>query len=242
MARKHKGLTTFQLKIVGLVMVALSCVARVAFPEGLAGMTKDNVNMSDLSIAMVCEIISWMAVPIYAWLCYQGYRHTRNVWVYAGRLLLLAVIAEVPYDLATSGTAVDWSSQNPVFALAIGVIALGLIDSFKDYSRLIYGVVTFVVVIAAVLWTFFGRIDVRQQIMFGGVLIVLLMVLFRLLENRENTMMLTAALLSSCFCIAPGFGMAVVWYHNRKLGYPQPWCKWLFYVLYPAVLLAFAFI
>lgn len=240
-----RGLSNLKLKIVGIVLVALSCVSGLVFPAGLAGLDAADVNMGDLTLAVVCEAVSWVAVPIYAWLLVDGYRHTRSVWAYAARLGVLAVVVEVPYDLATTGTAVDWSSQNPVFALAIAVVAMGLIEAFRDRPAAVRRTIAVVVALAALAWMLLGHIGLRQQIMNEGVLILALVFVFRYLAARENTMMLMAALMGACFCILPAVGVAVLHYRNGSLGYDRasrPWIQWLFYLLYPALLLVFGLI
>ncbi|OZG65631.1 TraX family protein [Bifidobacterium eulemuris] len=242
-AHPARGLSYLRLKIVGIVLVALSCVGGVVFPTGLSGLDAADVDMTNLTVAVLCEAVSWVAVPVYAWLTVEGYRHTRDVRWYAVRLLALAVISEVPYDLATTGKAVDWGSQNPVFALAIVVVALALIDAFRDRPAVTRRAVGVVVAVAALAWMLLGHIGLRQQIMNEGVLIVVLALIFRYLSARENTMMMLAAACSALFCILPAFGVAILHYRNGRLGYDRankPWVQWLFYALYPAVLLVFA--
>ncbi|NMM94870.1 TraX family protein [Bifidobacterium oedipodis] len=238
-----RGLSNLRLKIIGIVLTVLSCVSGVIFPAGI-NIAAQDVSMSDLTAAVICEAMSWIAVPIYAWLLVDGYRHTRSIPAYAMRLLALAVIAEVPYDLATTGTPLDWGSQNPVFALFIAVIALALIDAFADRTRAVRMVIGAIVVAAALAWMVLGHIGLRQQIMNTGVLLLLILVLvFRYMAARENTMMMVAAACSALFCVLPAFGVALLHYRNGNLGYNRtaaPWVQWLFYALYPAVLLLFA--
>ncbi len=45
-----------------------------------------------------------------------------------GRLLLFALLSEVPYDLALSGRLLDMSGQNVMFSLAAGLTALWLLE------------------------------------------------------------------------------------------------------------------
>ena len=79
-------------------------------------------DMVAMTVLVICEVVSWTAVPLYAWLLVQGYRHTHSVVQYGIRLLALAIISEVPYDMATSDKVWDMNSQNPVFALVIALI------------------------------------------------------------------------------------------------------------------------
>ncbi|OZG61826.1 ABC transporter permease [Bifidobacterium lemurum] len=242
-ARPARGLSNLRLKTIGIVLVALSCVSGVVFPSGLSGLDAADVDMTSLTVAVLCEVVSWVAVPVYAWLTVEGYRHTRDVRRYVVRLLALAVISEVPYDLAATGKAVDWGSQNPVFALAIVVIALALIDAFRDRPTVARRAICVIVAVAALAWMLLGHIGLRQQIMSEGALILVLALIFRYLPARENTMMMLAAACSALCCILPAFGVAILHYRNGRLGYDRanrPWVQWLFYALYPATLLVFS--
>ena len=67
--------------------------------------------MTSLTAMVLCEVVSWFAAPIYAWLLVQGFQQTRNRVAYGVQLLLLALIAEVPYDLATSGKPFDFARR-----------------------------------------------------------------------------------------------------------------------------------
>lgn len=240
---RQRGLSDLRLKVVGIILVALSCVAGVVMPLGADGAIPDGAGMGDLTAAVLCEAVSWAAAPIYAWLAVEGYRHTHRVWAYVARLFALAVVAEVPYDLATVGRPVDWGSQNPVFALAVAVTALALIDAFHVRSVAVRRAVAVVVTVAALAWMVLGNVGLRQRIVPLGVLIVVQALLFRYLAARENTMMMLAAGAGALCGIMPAFGVALLHYRNGRLGYDRaarPWVQWLFYALYPAVLLVFA--
>ncbi|MFT3943340.1 MAG: TraX family protein [Ancrocorticia sp.] len=200
-----------------------------------------DVDMTQLTTAVLAELASWIAVPIYAWLLVQGYQHTRHAALYLGRLLALALICEVPYDLVTSGNAVDWNSQNPVFALVITLFALMLINAFRDKAALVRRSITLLVVVAGALWMLLGSIYSREGIPVG-MLLLLSAVILQLFSRHENVMVMSVAGISSLFLVLPAFGAAVLHYRNGTLGYNQPWVQWVFYALYPVALLVFVFI
>ena len=64
------------------------------------------------------------AFPLYCFLLVQGFRHTRDLRAYARRLLLLACVSEVPFDLLIFGQFSSAMEQNGVFALLLGLMAL----------------------------------------------------------------------------------------------------------------------
>lgn len=180
--RKHRGLTVFQLKVIGAVA-------------------------------------SWFAIPIYAWLLVRGFRETHNRVAYGVQLLLLALICEVPYDLATSGKTFDFNSQNPVFGLFIAFVVLAALEwvaaRYQKAMRVVLSV---------------GLMSIGS-VTLGFVLI------FTLMRSHENSMMFTAGLFGAVMMIAPGVGVAFVHYYNGKLGYKHQWTKWAFYAVYPVILI-----
>lgn len=110
--KKHRGLTVFQLKVIGAVALALSAGSTTIVPLFFGS---DVNNMTSLTAMVLSEVVSWFAIPIYAWLLVQGFRETHSRVAYGLQLFILAVVCEVPYDLCTSHKAFDFGSQNPVF-------------------------------------------------------------------------------------------------------------------------------
>ena len=78
--------------------------------------------------------LSPVALPIFAFLIVEGFRKTSNHKFYLYRLLIFAFLAEMPYDLFYSGVPVDLKSQNLLFTMVLGYVALCLFASQKDRS------------------------------------------------------------------------------------------------------------
>ncbi len=151
---------------------------------------------------------------------------------------VLALIAEVPYDLATSGKPFDFGSQNPVFGLFIAFAMLAAMKWVAQrYQGAMLVISDIVLVVVAVLWDLLLRVGLRQHLMSLGAVTLGFVLIFWLMRSRENTMMFTAGLFGAVMMIAPGVGVAFVHYYNGKLGYKHSWTKWMFYAFYPVILL-----
>ena len=60
------------------------------------------------------RLVGRVAFPLFAFMIAEGAAHTRDRRWYALRLLLLAVISEIPFDLVAGGTWLFPADQNTV--------------------------------------------------------------------------------------------------------------------------------
>ena len=70
------------------------------------------------------RLMGRVAFPLFAFMIAEGAVHTRDRRRYALRLLLLAVISEIPFDLVAGGTWLFLADQNTVFTLLLGLLAV----------------------------------------------------------------------------------------------------------------------
>lgn len=237
---RRKGMTEFRVKIVGWLFVLLATLGTTVLP-GMLGYHAGSDDMVAMTILVACEVVSWTAIPLYSWLLVQGYRHTHNAVLYGVRLLVLALVSEVPYDMATSGKVWDMGSQNPVFALMVALIVIAAIDWAREHLQGVSKwIVSVLVAIAGLAWVLMLHIGLRQGMLNMGLLLVGMALVFHLMDAHENTMMMTAGVLGAVFFIMTAVGVAMLHSRRDELGYTRPWVKWAFYVLYPLTLLVCA--
>lgn len=84
-----------------------------------------------------------ISFPIFAFLIVEGYFHTKNFRNYLGRLLLFAVLSEIPFNLAMGSRLLYPVHQNVLWSF---LISLGLIHwnekTTKRWKRIAVGCVT----------------------------------------------------------------------------------------------------
>lgn len=152
-----------------------------------------------------------------------------------GWILGLAVLTEIPYNLAVSGSALVPGSLNPVFAVALCRIMLWFYQRFSDKSagnRLIKTAIT----IAAILWA------QLLSISFGTPMVILTWVMW-LMSRWPNFRGVTSAAAAvfctffSPFFMASPMGCLPVHLYNGQPGTAPRAVK---YLMYPAILLIMA--
>lgn len=77
---------------------------------------------------IIMRSIGRLTYPIFDFMLVEGFLHTRSFKKYSWRLLLCALISEIPYDLAMSGKIISFDHQNIIWSLLIGLIMLYFIE------------------------------------------------------------------------------------------------------------------
>lgn len=87
--------------------------------------------------AMLFPAAEWLtcigriAFPIFAFLIVEGYTHTHNLRRYLLRMLVWALIAEVPFDLMYGGTVFYPFHQNVLWTFLLSLLLIALIEKCR---------------------------------------------------------------------------------------------------------------
>ena len=76
-----------------------------------------------------------LAFPIFAFMAVEGYFYTRNLKRYALRLLLFALLSEVPFDLMYGGTWFYPVHQNVIWTLLLGLLGIHLMETVRKKQK-----------------------------------------------------------------------------------------------------------
>ena len=117
-----------------------------------------------------------LAFPIFAFMTVEGYFHTHDLRKYLRRMLVFALLSEIPFDLMYGGTWFYPVHQNVIWTLLLGLLGIHLMEKArKKQKRALYVLtVALVVVLGAVLGTL-GMVDYYG----AGVLTMFVFYLFR---------------------------------------------------------------
>ena len=100
-----------------------------------------------------------MAFPIFAFQIVEGYFHTHDFKKYAARLLIFALISEIPFNLMMSGTLVDPFDQNVMFTLLEGLLLVKLLEVCRTKSQTLFVVMVPITLLLGYVLGFITMVD-----------------------------------------------------------------------------------
>lgn len=137
------GLNRGNLKMIALFCMTLDHIAAVLLQSIADGINPESFGHTWLTVLIFfLRFIGRLAFPIFCFFIVEGVFHTRNIFLYALRLLLLGFISEVPYNMAENHTYF-WSEGGNVFwTLLLGMLTVycmdGIFTRFKCHKALKY--------------------------------------------------------------------------------------------------------
>ncbi len=219
------GITSFWLKMAAITGMLCNHIA--------------NMYAVYLPFEVTCVLygLGGIAFPIMAYLLVEGYKHTSNLKRYMLRLLVFALLSQIPYWLFLA------HQGNVLFTLLLSLIVLYAYDRLKNRGLF------FLVFLVAIILGFFldwGSIGVIMVFLFstlGGsrykrILLPLLIPLLviglpsALLLLSESSLYSLPELL---YAVIGGAGTAILLLLYK--GVRGPSAKYLFYVFYPSHIL-----
>lgn len=76
-----------------------------------------------------------VAFPIFAFMAVEGYFHTRNFKKYILRMLLFAVLSEIPFDLMYGGTWFYPVHQNVLWTFLLSLLGVWLMEQVRKKGK-----------------------------------------------------------------------------------------------------------
>lgn len=219
-----RGISQEALKILACVTMLLDHIGAVYYPGS------------------VLRDIGRISFPIFCFLLAEGYFHTHSRKRYALRLILSAMLAEVPFDLAFYGR-IYWGHQNVMVTLFLGLLAVWAVQGSS------HGIVKAVVAFGAILAAEYLQADYGGT----GVLLILLFALTREMGNqtliRTGVMLILFGGMSSMVIGRLGsflitqqmlgvLSMIPIALYSGEKKTGSIWVQRFFYLFYPAHLLA----
>ena len=204
----------------------------------------DHLQLTLLPDLPILRCVGRLAFPLFAFMAVEGYLHTRSLKNYLLRLLMLAVISEIPFDLLVSGSVFDPMHQNVIWTIILGLCC---IRAFENISADLKKMLSAVVIIASLAAAIIARVDYSS----AGVLTLLAFYAFRGNTVRCRLMQLLSlafinlVLLGGIEFAFPYQALAVlslpiIWLYDGSQGPHNGFIKAANYLFYPAHMLILA--
>ena len=185
--------------------------------------------------------IGRIAFPIFAFLITEGYIHTSNINKYIKRMVIFAIITEIPFNLMVSASPIYPFHQNVLWTFVISLLTLKYLnfDNTKNIFKSILIIILAIIIATITMCDYFG----------AGVMMVVGFYIFRKSKFLQLLMMIYVNMIliqgySYPIDIAgytyyfPQQGFAIlslifIWLYNGKQGYHAKWFKIFCYAFYP---------
>jgi len=237
---KTPDITADGLKIFAWAMMLFQYIGVIIVEKGMirleqytqeelsAALAEDSHLMMLAGVGSVLQLLGGMAIPLFAFLLVEGFRNTSSYKKYLAAVAFFALISEVPYDFAMKSKFFDFSNQNALTGTLISLFMLYGLRLVKRYSGFLKGIMQFCIVLAAVMWTGFFRVEF-------GLCMVLLTAVFYIFYEKNVLKTVLGAIISLMYVTGP-LSFYGIWCYNGTRTDKIP--KYVFYISYPFMLLA----
>lgn len=200
--------------------------------------------------------IGRLSFPIFAFLITEGLLHTKNLKKYIFRLLIFALLSEIPFNLLVNNTLLYPQHQNILWTFLLSILCITILNKTKnltlDFKITFYPfiIISFFLLGMLLLTDYYGY----------GILTVLLFYFTKTKDNISNKKQLFIYLIqllclylislliggqlifsSNLFGLKINFykqslfilSLPLIWLYNKKQGLYNNYIKYLYYSFYP---------
>jgi hypothetical protein len=198
-------MTNFQIKLLAMLFMVLDHVGYILFPE-----------------IEWLRIVGRLSFPLFAFLLTLGYEYTKDFKKYITKILIFAIIIQIPFYLVTKITML-----NIFFTLFLGLVILYIEDKEKNIRGKLLIVFLFVLgQLINVDYGAYGLIQIyllrkfrnNKKLLFFSYLVINVVAYLYIWEIQMYTMLT----------------LPIIWAYNGKVGYKSKFTKEFFYYFYPS--------
>ena len=246
--QKTTGISRTSLRMWGLLFLVAGIVGRsilqfrmlglgvISGPELLELLSSSPDMMTIATTALILQIMETCALPIFTFLMVEGFLHTSDFPKYMLRVLGVAAISEIPFDLAVSGKFLDLSIQNPALGLPLCLLLLNFFRAYPGKSpKNLF--IKLLITLATLGWSAMLRVE------YGVCMVMVAVSLYLLWEKplARNMVGATVAILcgrGSLLMMAAPMGFLAVHCYNEEKNTEEN--RYISYLAYPVCLLIVA--
>ena len=238
--------TTTGIRVCGMVFLLMGAIGamlqcnvlgsgNLTNMQLLNAMEADASVMTEATIALMMQAVGSSALPIFCLLLVEGEVNTSSYGKYFLRVLGLAVVTQLPYNLLVSGNLLTMSKLNPVFAM---VMCMMMLYFFRQYGekKASHMALKLTAVIGLFAWSMMLNVE-------HGPCCVIITALLWALREKPNTktflgimVLFLCSIFSMYYLVAP-VGFLILHFYEGKQGSEN---KLFNYMAYPLILLIVA--
>ena len=204
----------------------------------------DHLQLTLLPELPILRCVGRLAFRLFAFMAVEGYLRTRSLKNYLLRLLMLAVISEIPFDLLVSDSVFYPVHQNVIWTIVLGLCCIWAFENIAaDRQRLLSAVVIIASLGAAII----ANVDYSS----AGVLTLFAFYAFRgstvrcrLLQLLSlgfiNLVLLGGVELTFPYQALAVLSLPIIWLYDGSQGPHNGFIKAANYLFYPAHMLMLA--
>lgn len=236
---KSRGMNSHGLRVWAMLIMMLGILGRGILQNRILGLGEatnmqmlesllsTDAGMTAATVSLVFQALETMAAPLFCFLLVEGAQYTGNIMKYLGRVAGVAVLSELPYNLAMSGRVLDLSSRNPAFGLLLALILLVLYQKFSRPGFMTV-LLKLLFTLSAVLWCSMLKVVDGECV----VILTAVLWLFRHKPLYRNIMGCTAAF--ACCMVNPFYMVSpmsflMLHFYNGEKGEENRLFNYLFY-------------
>ena len=230
--QKIQVLNGFHLKLIAICTMFIDHMGYTLFPG-----------------VLWLRCVGRVAFPIFCFLIAEGCVHTHDRKKYALRLLLFALLSEIPFNLMNSGAVWDRYHQNVLWTLLAGALLCWLMDWALKNRRALAFVLTVLVMLAA----FFLLERLNTDYGGWGMLLVVMFYGVHRAPGGAVSKMIAQTMGLAFFSIAAMGGyvsielwslvsLVPIWLYNGRRGFSPKAVQYGFYAFYPVHILVLSLI
>lgn len=235
-------MSSFSLKLIAIICMTIDHAYKL-MPNFFGRFSEYTIPLFGITFSVTGLIIQVgrMAFPIFAYFIAEGSAHTKSFEKYLSRLLIFALLSELPFDFGFSGTFTI-QSQNVMWTFFLGVLAIYLFEKLKPYYILS--------AVCVLICAFLARTFHTDYSVFGVILIFAIYIA----KGKHMKLFATALLITAYYLVNRGLLSAIMTVNvaniiNRSIpffftlltvpllssynGRRGIGMKWFFYIYYP---------
>lgn len=183
-----------------------------------------------VAISTIFDIIGRIAFPIFAFMIVEGFYKTKSRFKYLRNLLIFAIISEIPYDMFQSKVFINNRSQNIMWALALGLLTLIIVDKLKEKIKNKYAWLGFSILIVGVN----AIIATLLSFDYDYYSIIIIFILYLFYDKRfVGSLISYLVIIKEVYAI---LGFTVINFYNGEKGRQNKLFNYLFYPVHLLIL------